>query len=799
MATARFDNVATISGTSPEGTGTTSENISVTIGFERCSASNPNPPFQGSGAIEIFAKISWFSPQGTPTTVQGFTDGDISILTENDPAIVEQARLGHVANAGVTQGHLTGGAGGVYYVPLTLNPNSAGEIYVTVLSLSAFTIPTIGDDSSPIFGPFQPTTSSFTYSTIAAIGPAQSKPEVDIITPSDPIFNQANATINLLWDSEIRSDANIESKIGPMNSHIIRITGGTYVPMSFNHSANTRRMSFQVMFNANTSGTSTIRVKANSFTDTNEDTGPPSDTSESFLFDTGLSIQGDDTPEDTGATGDTDIIYDSGSISFTDTSNPLLTKVIRDDDGNITRTLPGAFKGVSDLKRIGNNLYGVVQAEGVTTSGILDQGEPARAALFRITIGDPGSLNATLKKYDNITQAARSITELGDRIYAFEGSYPGDGLGNLISFGKTGSATTSHGIPWRSRLFNPNAEDREDNITYSQHVRMSSPMAIVNDNLYLNPGYGAIRSIKSTDWESSENPEGLDAQETRIDNWTLLKYGSSLDFRPAEIQTNELTGYEVIRQLAELCFCYIGFDGNKFIFRPRFQPTAKTTQDITMADDTFSALVVKDRNMDFPASGLLRITGQSGNKEIFEYETRSGNSFTVSRSKYGTVADDHCPDSSVEYVSHVIDMEQSSYQVRPINSLNMRQDLQQLYNIIKISYGDQFLDQEEVFKDDEPGGSIEINKPRELELSVGLNHHDTEWVQWLANQYLNFYKDVRYLLEVQLQPSFFIKTGDFILLRESRNSLINNQVFQVLRTTHTIKPYVTSLQLRLIP
>lgn len=784
MPAQRFDLIASIPGLEPTGGSSVTNLPTVDITIYRCTSVEERkpPPYTAPGiTMQVIAEFQWkYDEDGdgtaTDSEVFGFNDGDIVITFENDAAIEDQIQLGYIAPVNVIVGPLGGGGNGTYSMPLTLNPNSAGTVYVTVLPRSAYVQVGEGADAENAHGPLSPVTISFNYSSLSGTEATSTKPEVNIIVPNSPVFNNATAPITLLWNSDIQQ--NMTRTIGADDDDDIKITNGT-IEMSngepdFTHTG--RTMTFNITLSGE--GECTIRVKQDSETDTGGDKGPPEDTSESFLFDTGLIIPGTDT-SDTGIT----TIYDSGSISFTNTSQTFF-------DGQ-----KGAFKGISDLKLINNHFYGIAQIQHITGSNKLDQGKPARAVLFRIQNQTSGTSHS-LKEYDSITDSTRSLITIGNNIFGFEGSHVADGLGNLIEFPNTVTTPSNiqdRGIPWRSRLVNPNATIREDNVTYSRHIRMSSPMVTVGNDLYLNPGYGTIRSIKSTDWESSQVTEGLDAPETRIDNWTLLKYGSNIDFRPPVVQTNEQTGYDVIQNLAELTFCYLGFDGNKFIFRPKFQPTARTTEDITTTTvfTPTNLLEVERQTMEFPSSGFLKI-----NSEIFEYSSITGNNFTITgRNRFGTEKENHCEESIVGYINHIIDMEESSYQVRPINTLDMRQDLQQLYNIIKISYGDESLDREEVARNID---SINQNKPRELELSIPLTHHDTEWITWLSKQYLNFYSRVRYLLEVQLQPSFFIKTGDFILLREPRNSLINNQVFQVLRTTHTIKPYVTSLQLRRI-
>ena len=1036
MPASNFTFVTSISGPTAVPT-SPSEELSVSISFSRCNTENPTPPFQTAGAIlYVNATISW-TIEGQATDVQGFTIGDIQSQSANDPAVEDRLRLGSVNPAGVAFGALSG-SGSTYILPLTINPNSAGTIYITVLPNVAFTIPVIGEDSTPTYGPFQPVTASFDYSTLSGTMATTTKPEVDIQVPQDAVFEGTVAPITLEWDSDIVADAG--RSIGPNATDDIRITGGTIQADSFEHTDS--RMTFNVeliettavrsrpillwnevisrvqesritwnnptiaannnitisgtftapyppdnefdasdiqvyinnpppssptgtksgfsycsgtgafsvditnitagsgfvvvnmpigfipnspdpetifiSYNTITSpkqinqiinrqyiriigkwttipsiiqcgsvglndititggspiyyrdrrniismylipdcqmgtitvtvprhlvstssrsgniqneenvatvtynlatdnislipsgdsingveyGLCTIRVKANSETDTGGDTGPPEDTSESFLYSTVTSPTDDIEESPSGIT----VIYDSGVQSFTSTNGLLGAGA-------------GAFKGVSDLKLINGYFYGTIQIQNASTISTLNQGTEARAAMFKIrnrpvtgNVRSEDNLSGN-NEYNKISEAPRSITEEGENIYFFEGSYPEVGFGNLQSVLKDPNRCNSfdprsHGIPWRSRLFNPNASSQQDNITYSQHRRMTSPMAVVNDNLYLYAGYGdgvnltAVRSTKSTNWESNIQIEGRDTVETRIDNWTLLRYGRNLDFRPPVVQTNSRTGYDVIQDLARLCFCYIGFDGDKFIIRPKYLPTADLEAEITTSQ-TLCTINYTNPNRKFPDSGFIRITG-GGISEIFSYTTNNHNesaqtySFSgIERAQEGTEIGAFAvgAGTTIEYISHIIDMADQKINVRPINELNIRQDLQQLYNIIKINYGDAFLNN---FVTSKNTNSVRQNKPRELEFNVDLDHHDTEWVSWLADQYKDFYSEVRYLLELQLQPSFFIKAGDFILLRETQNSLIEDQIFQALRVDHRIKPYTTSLQLRTI-
>ena len=741
--------------------------------IRRTGGGQESPPFSvPGGALEVLAEFEWFL-DGLSEDVQGFSVGDIRATAENSSETEDLLELGYANPAGAAFGALSGGPS-VYELPLFLNANSAGTIHLTVFANAASTIPVIGVDTMPIYGPLRPFTLEFNYSTLLGIEPTSSKPEVDIVVPSGLIYSGATPTITLLWNKEIKQK--MGRTIGSAEIDDIRITGATYTS---GFTRDSRTMAFPVTLTG--SGTCTIRVKANSETDTVNQTGPATDVTESFLYDTMATIGNENI---TGT--NVGVIYDSGNVTYTNTSNPILGL-----EG-------GAFKGVSDLKLIDGNIYGTAQTQRSESLTMLDQGREARGVLFRVPNELASSITA-LEEYNSIADSARSFVNQGDQMYYFTGSHVEDSsIGELRSVEKTSTSISNYGVPWRSRLHNPNAITREDNLTYSKHIRMASPMVTQGNNLYLNCGYGEPRSAKSTRWESYEDPEGTDAVETRIDNWTTFKYGSRLDFRPSIARTNNRNGYDIIRDLANLCFCYIGFDGDTFIVKPKYQPRAALTIAISASDpfDGSQTMEFENPNVVFPSSGILEIIAPDGS-ELFEYTgITNDNTFTgVKRAAYGTSARDHRETSIIRYLDHIIDMEEASYSERPINELNIKQDLQQLYNIIKIKYGDAFLDNEEIAKDQD---SIDSNKPRELEFEIDLTHHDSEWATWLAERYRDFYGPVQSLLELQLKPSFHIKVSDFILIRERRNSTINNQTFQVLKVNHEIKPYLTNLQLRSI-
>ena len=777
MPDVRLDLIASIPGAQPQG-GATSPTVKPDVNcyFSRDAGGTPESVFQAAAAsLIIVANFQWTYEMNN-TTVIDFTIGDISVVAEDDPLIVDKIALGHALPAEARLLSLCSGENGAYIARLQVPANSAGSIYLTVISEAAAYDPP-GDDLALIYGPEEAKTFFFTYSTIAGITGEAATPEVDIITPPEIIHTDATANITLRWNSDIRQ--NLMRTIGSGADDDIRITGGTLVDGTFMHHTNI--MTFSVTLSG--MGTCTIRVKANSETSVAGYVGPAEDTSESFQFELTRSI----TQTDTGT--NVEVIYDSGAQAFNSTSNPVLGSGA------------GGFAGVSDLRIIGSNIYCTVQMQKPVITGTntinnrIDVTKEAKAAFLRF----PNRVSSTpviLRRYNKITEAARSPILWNSRIYWAEGSYVASGLGNVRSVDHTGTTTQDHGVPWRSRLHNPNALSRSDIVTYGVHNRIPARLITVDDNLYGIAGYGMARGAKSTNWVSSENPEGRDEESTRWDNWSIFRFGSLFDFRVPQLLTNEAPAYDIIKNLASFTFCYIALKGDEFIFRSKSQIEGRLTSTIN-SGDTITAINYQKANRVFPTSGLAVIHGQN-HHEIIRYTGRNddNNQLTgVSRAQEGTTADDLCAETRMRYLDHIIDMNDARHTEKSITELSIRQDLDQLYNIIKINYGDPSLDRAAISRN---ATSIEANKPRELEITVPLSHHDTVWAQWLADEYLKFYGTPQTVIEIQLKPSFYLEIGQFIYLREPLNSLINGNIYQILSIRHQLTPTLTNLTLRTV-
>ena len=1031
MPAIRHDLLGSIPGSSPDvmGPGSVTTKPDVRISIYRCTedVERQEPPYRVSGtALEVMIEFQW-SRGGIRMPVLDFSRGDILFAYADNPENDERIRQGVVLPAGASVGALSGGENGTYTLPIVLNPNSAGTVFITILPDTAFVIVGEGEDAENAWGPERPVETSFSYSTVSGTDATTTAPEVDIIVPTAAVYNQSIAIIRLRWNSDITTPPQRIS-VGPDTTDDVQITSDPpmrsfYVPNSFGKSGertflfnvdlssrslgssmvprliwrahlsdayaqritwntpilnaagsitvsgtwmdpkptvqeftiddidvyiprrritpngikspsgatfydattgtfsmnvsrptddsgsldiivsgntvpsqpdqqqifieydrtantisqtvNTRDITFladwsqdvvnnielsdltitggvvpsfrysqlrvslyiniipsanqgSIMitvpaglvdqagggvripnavsnnensvtgtydFTANTltlatggdseqvpgtSGTCIITVKADQFQDTGGDTGPPEDVTASFQFDTTLNIP---TASD-GVTGtNVRTIYDSQETAYNATDN-----VILGSDG-------GAFKGVSDVQLIGNQIYATVQVQRQLSSTSLNQGAIATARFIRMP-NQLGSTPRLIESYESIVDSARSPILYDSNIYYFTGSHYRESSLGEIKFVPQGSSTVgSQGIPWRSRLLNPQAATQEDNISYSNHVRTASSMAVIGDRLFGAFGYGNTVLSKSLNWESAETPEGRDDSATRVDNWILITFDRAVPFRVPVLQSSGRTPYEIIQSLARMSFCFLGFDGDRFLFKPKFQPKARLNGDINHTN-SISTIEYERPNIQLPESGYVRISGNNQRSEIFSYTGRTETQLTgVIRAQLGSTANQHCDSDIIEFFHYEIDMN-DAHEQGPINELNVTEDFNQLFNIVSLTYGSPEINEKIDLRD---ASSIEANTSRELKLEHReISNHDDPWALWLAQQYLRFYGTIKSVLNVTLKLSPYIKVADFVMLTETRKSLIEKQIFQVVLVNHSINPSLTRLQLRTV-
>ena len=572
-------------------------------------------------------------------------------------------------------------------------------------------------------------------------------------------------------------------------------------------------------------------------------------------------------------------------VLFTSSNDPLLG------------TKGGAFYGISDLRffnhemnnRTTKYLYGVLQIQNKKNSNTLLNSY--RAVLFQLNLNTCTYI--IIKEYSSSTATeawrilattARSLVigeESGTkRLYWFEGSHYLYQLGtdeeDISDIGRIFSTEIpiididtnaplvnnrrvldkeqhnikDHGLNWRSGDVD---DTRQANDLYGKHGGTASPMVFHDDTLYLSSGFGILRTNANT------------SDVTNIDNWQWLQYKKQLNQRIPLLLTNDKKGFEVIKELASITNCFIGFDKGKFFYKTRNPYTGFLT-DITNSSENnnFSFSYTNDNtNKDFPNKGYLFLQNKTIDPiwlEIVKYtlpDERDNNPpFSVSeRGLSGTnsnniiyrrYSETPCPPTlsdltahasnnvlrtapsgwsltipsgandklyvsrativgdeiisysapseilttKITYINHLLRLDQNTLE-KPINEFNIRSDSTQLYNQIRIIYGEnQDL---EYYTEDED--SIAINGGNEFEIQLPLDRHQRRWVEHLAEDYLQRFKDMQYLIELELKPTFYMSLGDIVYLDQQERAHLQ-RACQVYRIRQNPTEQTTSITLR---
>ena len=349
-------------------------------------------------------------------------------------------------------------------------------------------------------------------------------------------------------------------------------------------------------------GTYGIKVKANAATfgavnGVGGVQGPSTDTLERFIyFDTrnrSVAITG----TTTGCT-----------ITRTIADNEYLNDVLPEN----TRPTPaagGAFNGVMECINVDNYLYMVIQIQkhriNSGNSPLIDNVQQAGAILARVDTAS-ANFNAMhdcdieiIKTYPYITTAARSLSfkeiDGQKRVYWIEGSHYmysaffrdvdditeftnawTKDVGNVFYYVHMSTHADTNirplGINWRSATTtdNPDHNDSQDeevrnvDYFYGVHGGTISPIVIDDDGtINLWTGYGTqedILAIANTREETVFD---------KVDNWQWIQYDNKLNRRIDLLETNEKTGFDIIKDIAAITNSIIGFNNKQFYMIPR--------------------------------------------------------------------------------------------------------------------------------------------------------------------------------------------------------------------------------------
>ena len=691
--------------------------------------------------------------------------------------------------AGVTDfgiGNLAGTVGGQlfnfrrisassYNVQVQLDPDTT-EYTITVRANAAALV-----SDANITGPAEDVSATFTITA-----PAIVKPVVKIGVPVARPVTARPVPLTFEWVYPDGTPVNVQNFVQTDISPDVG-TVGNFAQVTGDPSQYTAALTIP---SDNTSTKVTITVAADSAQVENSNPavlGPEEDTSKTFEIAAPTAVT-----QVTGA--DTVCVLEKEIIS-----NDYLNDAIAFLGDNAG----GAFTGVLEAVSLSDYLYLVVQVRKFTQT-VDDDGDlvtpsnpenfisdlQAGAALVRVNTGN--CQFELLRAYSDVTLAARSLTVNGTTLYFLEGSHYmyTDGVifsdqqwrekvGYVYKIEHPSGIIEEIGLNWRSATTSDNPDTEETDYFYGVHGATTAPIATVDaETLHIITGFGNFDAIGQPRGEHSVN---------RIGNWNWIQFHSQINQRLSEVKTNGRTGFDVLKDIAIITNSVLGFKNDTFFLIPR-EPQKAVNGGGSGITATQTTLTAKDLNWGnrYPSEGYLLV-----GSELIKHSGADANGqfANVLRGAEETPAAAHTGNFEIQFVSHILSLTADTLEM-PIKSVNATNDNRQIYNRVKLRYGEG----EEVRVEDET--SITENGTRLLEVTVPLDSHQRKWAEWLAESYLARFKDIHQILNLTLKPTFFMNVGDTVVIQIPERLHLHNKLCQVLEIKHSFRtPPATAVKL----
>ena len=454
---------------------------------------------------------------------------------------------------------------------------------------------------------------------------------------------------------------------------------------------------------------------------------------------------------DVDAAGEVYWAYSEGTLSeskliIKDTSSTLLTE--DEGVGNLTvlDTEGGAFLGCHEMIVSGSDLYLIVP--------VMRRGREINRSAGSVVYRFTGGVLNTLATYDFVHWGATSLVEHDAAVYFLESpvaSYKFPAKNDLLD---TWDAETEQNvIPNAKGFLNKvvgNSVESLGNVYFDRNAFRGTHMLPLSfdDALHFVFVDGDPDTILQRDARVS-TPESF--------QW--LTFGKQLNYRLDVPTSGSL--YNALVDIATKTNSTFVMDAGIVCIRSRtvlgaLLNGALTQTSTTIGYDTASGT--------FPDSGYVLI-----DDEIIGYTTKTSTQLSVlTRGVQGTDAAAHADNAEMLSLHSVVSYRQVS------GNVEMALHWEQLYNTLQDAQ--RTID----IKDDV---SRDTYGERILDLGLGLNDHQIVWQEFVAEQYLEKFKDVQHLFKIDLRPSFHIRLSDVIGFFYSKDVMIPIQVIDITKST----------------
>ena len=221
-----------------------------------------------------------------------------------------------------------------------------------------------------------------------------------------------------------------------------------------------------------------------------------------------------------------------------------------------------------------------------------------------------------------------------------------------------------------------------------------------------------------------------------------MVYGKKLHYVVPEFDSNG-SRYALLADIAKKTNATLSFRNGLITIRDR-DPFRALTDGSTGTGT--GNLDFDNQNKRFPSSGYLLIE-----KELLQYTGLSGGAFTgIQRGVLGTQIVNHPNNTHISYLNTVIEGS------RIISGFPVSTDSTRIHNVIRNS--DNTIEESD-------SKSITAYGELPYSLDLGLTQHEVAWQEHIFENYLENLKDPHPLINLTLQPSFYLDLEQFIGFR----------------------------------
>ena len=409
-----------------------------------------------------------------------------------------------------------------------------------------------------------------------------------------------------------------------------------------------------------------------------------------------------------------------------------------EDDG-------GAYSGVHELFYHEDDLFAVVAIQKVREiddtkyrSNVLTAG----TVLYRVnTTGT--SDRTVLKRYPFVHYSCRSLIDYENEVYAFENLTESYEFRPIDNRGEEDTYNESLGynlLPDESGSLIK--VDISDTLAYSildlgnlwyetsGYRGVKTNALVIDGELNIVAGYGRISQLLK-----------LNSEASRRDNFIHIAYSNKLRYFLSEDDIDSNSIFDALSDIALKTKAFFSMKQGLI-----------QIEESDVIEGELNGLIGRTLNYtqenarSFPDAGYILI-----NSEIIKYDNRVSTSLEdLERGVLGTDIETHADASRIVYLDNIIDARSID---NPYEDIRIGLDIERLYNTVRSPD-----DLTEV----RDATLVQSQGERAFSLNLGLDRHNVSWIDVVNNKYLDDLKELRYLVEITLKPSHYIKLANVI-------------------------------------